>query len=111
MCRQLYLLQHDPQPLLEELARCLKPGGRLALLNPSEHLSIRSATTLADERGLSGADRESLIGWAVRAEANHRWSASELAEILAGARLRLVMNRLSMGPGLARFSLAARDFT
>lgn len=99
-------LQPDPKQLLEAMGRCLKPGGWLALINPSEHLTVPAAKTLADERGLSGADRESLISWAERAETNHRWSEENLVEIIQQAGLIHVRSALKMGPGLARFSAA-----
>jgi SAM-dependent methyltransferase len=99
-------LQREPQLMLESLGRCLKPGGRLALINPSERLTVPAATSLADERHLSGADRESLLAWAERAETNHRWTEKNLVKILEEAGLVHVGSVLRMGPGLARFSAA-----
>ncbi len=102
----LLFLLPDPQPALQELRRVLRPGGRLCLLNPSERLSQEAAETLARERGLQGAARQSLLGWARRAEANRRWSEAETAALLASAGLRLAESALRVGPGLARFSRA-----
>jgi len=102
----LLFLLPDPLAALAEMRRVLRPAGRLCLLNPSERLSVTAAETLARERGLQGAARESLLGWARRAEAGRRWTEAETAALLAQAGLRLVESALMVGPGLARCSRA-----
>lgn len=94
----------DPAKVLREMARLARPGGWVALLNPSERMSIAAAAALADQRGLTGLDRDSLIGWAARAEAHRRWSEADLAALFAAAGLSLQECALKLGPGLARFA-------
>ena len=54
------------------MTRLLHPDGQIVILNPSEHLNVGAANQLADQRGLDGLARETLINWVARAEAHHR---------------------------------------
>lgn len=98
----------DPAQALWEMARLARMDGWVALLNPSEHMSVAAAAAFADQRGLSGLDRDSLLGWAARAEAHQRWSESDLVELYACAGLVLQETTLRFGPGLARFARGRR---
>ncbi|MCI0518774.1 MAG: class I SAM-dependent methyltransferase [Chloroflexi bacterium] len=97
----------DPPAALREMARLLRPDGRLLTLNPSPRMSLAAARALADEHSLDGVARQSLLNWAARAEAHARWSVHETAALLAAAGLRLVDQRAALGPGLALFAAAA----
>jgi ubiquinone/menaquinone biosynthesis C-methylase UbiE len=103
----LYLLP-DPLPALHEFSRVLKPGGVLAMLNPSEHMTVAAATSLADERELTGLARDTLLNFAVRAEDAVRWSVSELDELFGHAGLQLKDSTLKMGLGLVRYVRAKK---
>ncbi len=100
----LLFLLDDPLQSLSEMARLLRQDGQVAVLNPSEQMSIAAATALAEQRGLHGLDRQSLLDWAARAEAHYRWNAADLTTLFARAGLCLVETTLKMGPGLARFA-------
>lgn len=102
----LLFLLPEPQFALAEMARLLEPCGELALLNPSEHMTLQAAQTLAVRRGLQGVARDSLLGWAERAEDSARWSEPELNDLLKSAGLLLVESMLKVGPGLARLARA-----
>lgn len=104
----LLFLLPDPALALGEMARLVREDGWVALLNPSERMGVAVATALADQRGLTGLDRQSLLGWAARAEAHHRWDVADLAELFAAAGLRLQESMLKLGPGLARFARGRR---
>jgi SAM-dependent methyltransferase len=93
----------DPLGALVEIRRVLRPGGYAATLNPSERMSVAAATALADQHGLQGLARDSLVDWARRAEANHRWGEAELLALFAAARMNVTGMELKVGPGLARF--------
>ncbi len=101
----LYLLP-DPLPALREMARVTVIGGHVAVLNPSEHMSVAAARTLADARGLTGLARETLLNLAARAETHHRWAPADLGALFARAGLRLTATRTAMRPGLLRWALA-----
>ena len=101
----LYLMD-DPLPALREMARVTASEGSVAVLNPSEVMSIAAATALADDRGLTDLARATLLNLAARAEAHHRWDADALAALFARAGLRLTDTRTAMGPGLLRWALA-----
>lgn len=99
----LFLLG-DPRRALREMSRLLAPGGQICLLNPSPLLSINAAETLAQARGLTGKNRDSLLGWACRAEKHARWSAEDTQHLARRAGLQLTESTLRVGPGFALFS-------
>lgn len=101
----LYLLA-EPLAVLQEMARVIRPTGRVALLNPSEKMSVRAAGALAEARGLEGLARETLLNLAARAEVHHRWDAAALTALCRAAGLRLTATRTAMGPGLLRWAWA-----
>ncbi len=98
----------DPDQALIEMARLARADGWVTLLNPSEQMSVATATAFADQRGLTGLNRDSLIDWAARAEAHKRWSEADLAGLFAAAGLVLDESALKLGPGLARFARGRR---
>lgn len=100
----LLFMVEDPLQVLIEFKRLLLPAGQIALLNPSEFLNQKSAEDLANQHGLAGLDRQSLIGWAERAERHWRWKVDDLRELHEQAGLVLVEAKLKVGMGLARFT-------
>jgi SAM-dependent methyltransferase len=99
----------EPVTVLREMRRLARPGGWVALLNPSERMSVPLAMEFVDQRGLVGLDRLSLIDWAARAEAHHRWDEDGLAALFAAAGLSLQESALKFGPGLARLARGRRS--
>jgi ubiquinone/menaquinone biosynthesis C-methylase UbiE len=93
----------DPLAGLRGMAAVCRPGGMVAMLNPSERMSIAAAEALADARGLVSTERASLVNWAGVAERNRRLNEAEAAALFAGAGLRQVETVTKIGPGLARF--------
>lgn len=99
----------DPLRALRECHRVLRAGGQLALLNPSELLTVEAATTLADARGLDGRNRESLLGWAKRAEKHSGWTEESARKLLKEAGFKMTRTELRLGPGFARLVRAEKQ--
>ncbi len=99
----LYLLD-DPQSAVIEIGRILKPTGQLIMLNPSPKMSVAAATTLADERQLTGFERENFVDWGQVAEDNVRWSVEAIQALFAPANLVLHEWRERIGDGLALYA-------
>ena len=100
----LLFLLPDPQIALLQVVRLLRPGGQIATLNPSEHLTVAAAQQLAEARSLSGLARTTLLNWAARAEVHFHWTEAETAQLFASAGLELKETYTTMGPGFARFA-------
>jgi len=99
----IYLVD-NPAAALQEINRLLKPTGIFAMLNPSEKMTVTTATALADERGLTGFARDNFIYWGEVAEANPRWTEEEISDLFRQANLDLVDCRTRIGDGLARYA-------
>jgi len=92
-----------PDPLigLKEMARVVRPGGIVAMLNPSPHMTLAAAETLANAQHLEGFARVSLINWAKAAANNRRFSQQEASDLFTRADLTEVTWLEKIGPGLA----------
>ncbi len=100
----LLFLLPQPAHLMMEMKRLVKAGGKVAILNPSENLSASAAATFADERGLEGLARQTLINWAIRAENNYRWNEQDTRKLYEQAGMNYGGGVLKVGPGFGRFS-------
>lgn len=100
----LLFLLSQPVLALTEMGRVLKRGGKVALLNPTENLSLATAQAFAQERGLEGLAHDTLLTWAMRAEENHRWTEEETKYLYRMAGLKYQACIIKVGPGFARFS-------
>lgn len=99
----LYLI-NNPQAGFQEIGRVLKPQGTLAILNPSENMSIAAAEALIQEKGLMGFAKENFLYWATVATKKPRWTADELQTLFAHSGLHLTDTQLKIGDGLARYA-------
>lgn len=98
----IFLLQ-EPLVGLKEMARVVRAGGIIAMLNPSTHMTLVAAETLADEQHLEGFARVSLVNWARAASVNRRFSAEEAQALFEAAGLTQIERQEKVGPGLALF--------
>jgi SAM-dependent methyltransferase len=99
----LFLL-NEPERAMRKISPLLKPGGKLAMLNPSEFLDEDAASNFANERSLTGLARDTLINWAKRATVHQRWTEDATRVLYHQAGLICVESVLKVGPGFARFS-------
>lgn len=99
----LFLLD-DPAAAAAELARVTAPGGRAAVLVPSNLCSPDSAGGLARRRGFQGFDAESLVQWSRVAARRRRDDPESLAQLLESAGLEAV----DIWPRLEGLALLAR---
>jgi hypothetical protein len=99
----LFLLD-EPIKALRNMKQCLRPGGKLAMLNPSELLNEQAANLFADERKLDGLARETLVNWAKRATSSQRWTEKETSALYHAAGMKCMETVVKVGPGFGRFS-------
>jgi SAM-dependent methyltransferase len=102
----LLFLLPQPSLFLIEVKQLLRSGGRVAMLNPSQNLNEQAAIAFAQERGLEGMAKDTLINWAKRAEMNHRWTEAETQELFAEAGMKYIAGILKIGPGFGFCSCA-----
>lgn len=100
----LLFLLSEPVNVLGEIKQLLCPGGRVAMLNPSERLNEQAALIFADENGLEGMARETILNWARRATGNHHWTDDETCALYSNAGMKCMGSILKVGPGFGRFS-------
>lgn len=103
----LFMLE-NPIDALNEMGRVTKTGGKLALLNPSERMSIAAIKSFLQRRGLDEFAGQTLLDWARRAEEHHRWSEKAMKELLAQVEFDVEKSSLLVGDGFARLTLATK---
>lgn len=101
LATNVIFLLADPLVGLKEMARVVRPGGIVAMLNPSPKMTSAEAEALANEQHLQGIARVSLINWAKAAAANQRFSVEQAQGLLAQAGLSQVTYTEKVGSGLA----------
>ncbi len=102
----LLFLLPQPEQALIKIRHLLHPGGKFAMLNPAENLNPQSAVEFANEKGLEGVARDSLLNWAKRAIEYHHWTEADTRNLYSEAGFRYEASTLKVGPGFGRFSSA-----
>ncbi len=95
-------LQRNPEGALREMARVCKPGGWVAMLNPSPRMSVAAATAHMDRLGTGGFNRKSFISWGNLAERNHRFAPDRISRMFVAAGLGEILIKEKID-GLALF--------
>ncbi len=101
-------LVSDPLQALREMTRATRPGGLVAMLNPSDKMTVAAAEALADARGLTGMERVTLVNWGHAASHNRRFTLAEVQALFEAAGLIEITVADKVGPGLARFVRGAK---
>jgi ubiquinone/menaquinone biosynthesis C-methylase UbiE len=96
-------LQRNPAAALCGMVKVCKPGGLVAMLNPSPQMSVAAATAHADKQGLIEFNRVSFINWGNAAEQNHRFSEAQIVKMFEAAGLSGIVVEAKIG-GLALFA-------
>ncbi len=104
----LLFLLPDPATGLAELCRVVRPDGIVALLNPTEAMSLAAAEVFMDARRSTGFARFSFINYARLAEAHHRLSLAHWADLAAAAGLAEIHTEARAG-GLVGFVRGIRQ--
>ena len=100
-------LQRNPAAALGGMAKVCKPGGLVAMLNPSPQMSVAAATAHADQHGLTEFNRVSFINWGNIAEQSHRFSAAQITTLFEAVGLGEIVIESKIG-GLALFARAKK---
>ncbi|UCZ55336.1 class I SAM-dependent methyltransferase [Bacillus shivajii] len=79
--------------VLKEMSRVLKPGGNLALINPSTKLDIIRAKELSSQLNLAGIEKDSLLQWGRISERRHQFSVEEFEMLLKEVGFRIVTQK------------------
>jgi SAM-dependent methyltransferase len=107
-CSNLLFMLQEPVQALVEIRRLLISGGKLAMLNPSEHLNERAVLEFAAKKKMDGIASLTLVNWARRADHSYRWSEIDTIELYRRAGLTYGGGILKVGPGFGRFSWGLR---
>lgn len=100
----LIFMLPEPAQALHGMKRFLRPGGKFAMLNPSEYLNEQVELAFANEKGLDGVARDTLLNWARRAVENHHWTKDETCDLYRRAGMKYMGSASKVGQGFGRFS-------
>jgi SAM-dependent methyltransferase len=100
----LVFMLSEPVNALIDMKQYLRPGGKLAMLNPTEYLNEQAALVFANEKGLDGVARDTLLNWARRAIEYRHWTEEETHDLYTRAGMSYMGSVLKVGPGFGRFS-------
>ncbi len=100
-------LQRHPQAAICGMVNVCKPGGRVAMLNPSPQMSMAAATAHADRQALTDFNRVSFINWGNVAEQNHRFTEAQIVKMFEAAGLSEIVIEAKIG-WLALFAKAKK---
>lgn len=86
----------NPEAALKEMYRVLKPGGEIALINPTIHLNMRLAEELIEKWNYHGADASTLRQWGKVSERRHQFDEKYLEELLSKHHFTVIEQQLQL---------------
>lgn len=100
----------DPSVALKEMHRVLKPGGRIALLNPSKKLTEKVALWFSQDWKLTGMEKDTLLQWGRISERRHQYTEKTMGILLQECGFIKVENKLCL-EDIALMTLAEKRST
>jgi len=97
----------DPVLALEEMARVIKRGGRIAMLNPSDRMTDNNVTSFINEHRLTGFEADALESWLDAAKGARRLSEDYASKIMTAAGLSEIRHERHLN-GMVLFSGAVK---
>ncbi len=95
----------EPEKGLKEMARVVRSGGVLGMLNPTHLMNPAQAARFCETHQINGFEQKTMLQWSNVSTRRHRYDASELSSILQS----LGANRITHHPvldGLALITVA-----
>ncbi|MBE0447428.1 MAG: class I SAM-dependent methyltransferase [Actinobacteria bacterium] len=77
----------DPVVALKEMARVVKKGGRVAMMNPSDKMTGRNVISYIERHGLGNREARVLEDWLYAAEGARRFSEHDATRIMSAVGL------------------------
>lgn len=102
----LFLLP-EPEVGIKEMIRVLKPGGTLAMLNPSEKMNQMEAFQYCKQHNISGFEQTAMLKWANVSTRRHRYISDSLTSLLITNGLEEVTHHEVLD-GLAIITIAKK---
>ncbi|WP_227935754.1 class I SAM-dependent methyltransferase [Alkalihalobacillus deserti] len=97
----------EPEKGLAEIVRVLNSGGVIAMLNPALGMNPEAASQYAKLYSFSGFERESLLMWSDVSTKRHRYSNTDLDQLLTSMGLSNVQHTAVLN-GLATITVAVK---
>lgn len=104
----VYLLT-EPEKAISEMARVVKPSGRVATLDPDRSMSPKKMRSYAEARNMSSKDTKKLLAWASGASIYYPFSEERLRALYEKAGLKNILLEKRMD-GMVWFAKGEKPF-
>jgi ubiquinone/menaquinone biosynthesis C-methylase UbiE len=97
----------EPEKGILEMLRVTKPGGMIAMLNPTANMSPENAAKYAEKHHLSGFEETALLKWSNVSTSRHRYEKAELTNLLETCSAKNIIHKPLLD-GLALITTAEK---